>query len=98
MGWRDNNARVVALPRAHHLPEIALLGFGRHTCGGTGALNVDTDDGYLHHRRRSQCLTHQRKTAARSSAHRPASCMGSADGYVDNSDLDFNLTHHDAQL
>ena len=24
--------------------------------------------------------------------------MGSADGYVDNSDLVFNLTHHDAQL
>ena len=75
-----------------------MLGFGRHACGGTCALNVDADDGYLHHGRGSQSLTHQRKAAPRSSAHRPASCMGSANGYVDNSDLVFNLTHHNAQL
>src|SRR4029453_9054030 len=95
---RNNDTRVVSLPCSHNLPEITLLGFGRPAWGGPWALNVDAEDGYLHHSRRSQSLSHQRKAAPRSGAHRPASCMGRADGDVDNSDLVLNLTYHDTQL
>ena len=81
---RDDDARVVALPGAQHLPQVALLGLGRHARGRAGALDVDADDRDLHHRRRAQRLGHEREAAAGGGAHGAAAGVRGADGHVDD--------------
>src|SRR2546422_11651514 len=49
----DDDSRIVALAGAHHLPEIALFGFGGHARRRPCSLDVDANDGDLHHGRRA---------------------------------------------
>ncbi len=95
---RDDDARIIALSRAQHLPEIALLGFGRHSGGRPGALHVDADQRNFHHGRGAETLGHQRKAAARGRAHGAAAGVSGADRHVDDTDLIFHLAHDDIQL
>ena len=95
---RRDDAGIVALPGAEHLPEIALLGLGGYAGCGSGPLHVDADDRNFHHRCRAQRLRHQRESTARGGAHRAASGVRGADGHVDHAQLVLDLPHHDAEL
>ena len=97
-GRRDDDARVIALAGAEHLPQVALLGLGRHAGGRAGALHVDADHRDFHHRRHAERLGHQREAAAGGGAHRAAAGVRRADGHVDHADLVFDLADHDAEL
>ena len=95
---RHDEARVVALARTQHLPQVALLGLGRDAGGRAGALHVDADDRHLHHGRGAERLGHQREAAARGRAHRPRPGVRRADGHVDHAQLVLDLADHDAEL
>src|SRR2546430_13195455 len=86
-GGRGDDAGIIALPTAEHLPQVALFGLGGNAGRGSGALHVDADDRDLHHRRRSERLRHERESAAGSGAHRAASGVRGADGHVDHAEL-----------
>ncbi len=60
LGSHDE-ALEIALARPQHLPEVALLGLGRHAGRGTGAHHVDKDGGHLEHAGHPQRLGHQRE-------------------------------------
>ena len=95
---RRDDAGIVALPGAEHLPEVALLGLGGYAGGGPGALHVDADHRDLHHRRRAERLRHERESTARGGAHRATSGVRGADGHVDDAQLILDLPHHDPEL
>src|SRR5262245_30863538 len=81
--------------RTEHLPQVSLLGFGGHTRGRTGALNVYYNDWRFDHRRHAEAFGHQSESAARRRAHRTHTGVSCAYRHVDYSDLIFNLTDHD---
>ena len=95
---RDDDARIIALPGAEHLPEIALLGLGRHAGGRAGALHIDADNRRFDHPRHADRLGHERKAAAAGRAHRAAASVRRADGHVHHADLVLDLPDHDAEL
>jgi hypothetical protein len=95
---RDNDAGVIALTGAENLPKIALLGLGRHARGGAGALDVHAHHRRFDHARHANGLGHQRKAAAGSRAHGPATGMRRADDHIHDPDFVLHLAHHDAQL
>ena len=97
-GRRRDDARVVPLSRAEHLPQIPLLRLGGHARGRSGPLHVDADHGDLHHRGGAERFGHQRESAARGGAHRAAAGMRRADRHVDDADLVLDLPHHDPEL
>ena len=95
---RDDDARIIALPGAEHLPEIALLGLGGHAGGRAGALHIDADDRRFNHARHADGLRHQGKAAAAGRAHGPATGVGRADDHVHHADFVLDLPDHDAEL
>ena len=94
----DDERGIIALARAEHLPEIALLGLGRHARGRAGALHIHANDRRFDHARHADGLGHQGKAAAAGRAHRPATGMGRADDHVHHADLVLHLPNHDAEL
>ncbi len=59
-----DDAGVVAEGSAQHLPEIALLGFGGDTGGGTCALAVDDYYGDFGLRGEAEALAHEGEATA----------------------------------
>src|SRR2546430_12776631 len=50
-GGRGDDAGIIALPTAEHLPQVALFGLGGNAGRGSGALHVDADDRDLQDRK-----------------------------------------------
>ena len=95
---RRDDARIVAVAGAQHLPEVALLGLGGDAGGRAGALDVDDDDGSFDHGGHAEAFGHQREAAAGGGAHGADAGVGGADGHVDDADFVFHLADHDARL
>ena len=93
-----DQALIVALAGSEHLPQIALLGLGRHAGGRAGTHHVDVDDRDFHHACRADGLCHQGEAAAGGGTHGPDAGMCRANDHVGNADLVFDLPNHDAQV
>ena len=92
----DDNLREIALAGTEELPQISLFGFRRQPCRGPAALDVNDDEGNLHHSCAADGFCHEGESAARGSAHRAAPGVRGTNRHVDDADFVFALPHHDA--
>ena len=98
VGRGGDDPRVVAVPGAQHLPEVALLGFGGNSGRWAGALDVNHDNRRLDHGRHPEAFGHQRKAASGGGAHGPHARVRSSDRHVHDPDFILHLPDHDARF
>ena len=93
----DDHQGSLAVAAIEGLVEIALLGLGGQTCGGTAALHVDDDERQLGHHGKTQGLALQRKAGARGAGAGEGTGVAGADGAADTGNLVFGLEHAGAE-